>query len=219
MHKIIRFYNQNEKVIWASILGIVLLFVLIQLLNYNAKKKIEELYSKDIADSQSIETLKKATVKLSYYFREKGYEVKLFEFDEWLERVQINLLQESIYNTAERFGYLLEILRECTEKQYSRKVREAMAYMRAHYHEDVGLNEAAVILDVSPIYLSHLFKKETGITFSGYVTSLRIERAKELLRQGDKKIYEISDLVGYQTVQYFSKVFKKETGKNPKEFE
>ena len=185
----------------------------------DAKKKIEELYSKDIADSQSIETLKKATVKLSYYFREKGYEVKLFEFDEWLERVQINLLQESIYNTAERFGYLLEILRECTEKQYSRKVREAMAYMRAHYHEDVGLNEAAVILDVSPIYLSHLFKKETGITFSGYVTSLRIERAKELLRQGDKKIYEISDLVGYQTVQYFSKVFKKETGKNPKEFE
>ena len=76
-----------------------------------------------------------------------------------------------------------------------------------------------MILDVSPIYLSHLFKKETGITFSGYVTSLRIERAKELLRQGDKKIYEISDLVGYQTVQYFSKVFKKETGKNPKEFE
>ena len=88
--------------------------------------------------------------------------------------------------------------------------------MRAHYHEDVGLNEAAVILDVSPIYLSHLFKKKQELLFSGYVTSLRIERAKELLRQGDKKIYEISDLVGYQTVQYFSKVFKKKQEKIPK---
>lgn len=188
--------------------------------NYQrAGEKIEALYEKGIAKIQSIALLKKATIKLSYYFREKGYEVKLPEFDEWLERVEINLLQESVYHTAERFGYLLEILKECTVRQYSRKVREAMAYMRAHYPEDIGLNETALHLDISPIYLSHLFKKETGITFSAYVTGLRIERAKELLRQGDKKIYEISEIVGYQTVQYFSKVFKKETGKNPKEFE
>lgn len=81
------------------------------------------------------------------------------------------------------------------------------------------MNETALSLDVSSIYLSHLFKKETGITFSAYVTKLRIEKAKELLRQGDKKIYEISEMVGYQTVQYFSKVFKRETGKTPGEFE
>ena len=52
MHKIIRFYNQNEKVIWASILGIVLLFVLIQLLNYNAKKKIEEGMNNNIVNTK-----------------------------------------------------------------------------------------------------------------------------------------------------------------------
>lgn len=148
-----------------------------------------------------------------------GYEVKLPKFDEWLDRVCFNMLTESVDYTAERFGYLLDILQEHTDGRYSRKVREAMTYIREHYTEDVGLNEIALRLDVSSIYLSHLFKKEVGITFSAYITKLRIERAKELLRQGDKKIYEISEAVGYQTVQYFSKVFKKETGKTPGEFE
>lgn len=185
----------------------------------NARVKIEELYSRGIAQARSIDLLKRATVKLSYYFRQKGYEVRLPEFDEWLDRVSFNMLTESVDHTAERFGYLLDILQEHTDRRYSRKVREAMAYIRERYTEDVGLNETALSLDVSSIYLSHLFKKETGITFSAYVTKLRIEKAKELLRQGDKKIYEISEMVGYQTVQYFSKVFKRETGKTPGEFE
>lgn len=185
----------------------------------NAGSSIEALYSKDIAQAGSIDLLKRVTVKLSYYFRQKGYEVKLTEFDEWLDRVCVNMLTESVDYTAERFGYLLDILQEHTDRRYSRKVREAMAYIREHYMEDVGLNETAARLDVSPIYLSHLFKKEAEITFSAYITRLRIERAKELLRQGDKKIYEISELVGYQTVQYFTKVFKRETGKTPGEFE
>ncbi len=185
----------------------------------NARARIETLYIRDIAQAGSIDLLKRMTVKLSYYFRQKGYEVRLPEFDEWLDRVSFNMLIESVDHTAERFGYLLDILREHTDRRYSRKVREAMAYIREHYTEDVGLNETAASLDVSPIYLSHLFKKEAEITFSAYITRLRIEKAKELLRQGDRKIYEISELVGYQTVQYFTKVFKKETGKTPGEFE
>ena len=185
----------------------------------NARARIETLYIRDIAQAGSIDLLKRMTVKLSYYFRQKGYEVRLPEFDEWLDRVSFNMLTESVDHTAERFGYLLDILQEHTDRRYSRKVREAMAYIREHYTEDVGLNETAASLDVSPIYLSHLFKKEAEITFSAYITRLRIEKAKELLRQGDRKIYEISELVGYQTVQYFTKVFKKETGKTPGEFE
>lgn len=185
----------------------------------DARSRIETLYSREITQAGSVDLLKRVTVKLSYYFRQKGYEVKLPEFDEWLDRVSVNMLSESVDYTAERFGYLLDILQEHTDRRYSRKVREAMAYIREHYAEDVGLNETAALLDVSPIYLSHLFKKEAEITFSAYVTRLRIEKAKELLRQGDRKIYEISEMVGYQTVQYFSKVFKKETGKTPGEFE
>lgn len=156
---------------------------------------------------------------MPHYFQEKGYEIRLAVFDDYLNRVFVNLLEDNIYHTEERFEYLLEILNECTDRQYSRKIRDTLAFVREHYAEDAGLNEIARILDVTPIYLSHLFKKEVGMTFSAYVTKLRIDRAKELLRRGDKKIYEISEMVGYQTVQYFSKVFKRETGKTPKEFE
>lgn len=184
-----------------------------------AREKISELFCKDIAASRDINLLKKMVIKLMYYFREKGYEINLGEFDDYLERVRINMLTDTVYHTEERFQYLLDILSESADRRYSRKIRDSLLYMRKHFTEDIGLNEVAEILEVSPIYLSRLFKKEVGITFSSYVTRLRIERAKELLRQGDKKIYEISEIVGYQTVQYFSKVFKRETGKTPKEFE
>lgn len=183
------------------------------------RRDIKKLYLDDMVKYKNISLLKKVTIKITHFFRERGYEIKLSEFDVYLESVWANLLTDSIFHTEERFQYLLDILSECTDKMYSKKVRAAMNYVRKHFTEEIGLNEVADKLEVSPIYLSHLFKRETGITFSAYITKLRIERAKELLRQGDKKIYEISELVGYQTVQYFSKVFKRETGKTPKEYE
>lgn len=184
-----------------------------------AGEKIRNLFEKEMVKQQDLSFLSKVVVKLSYFFREKGYEAKIAEFDEYLEQVRVRLLKESIYQTEERFLYLLDILKEYSDRQYSRKIQDTIAFMREHFNEDLGLNEAADKMGVTPIYLSHLFRKETGLTFSAYLTKLRIERAKELLREGDKKIYEISEMVGYQTVQYFSKVFKKETGKTPKEFE
>ncbi len=167
---------------------------------------IRELFDRELAESRDVTLVQKTVTKLAV-------------FDDYLNRVFVNLLEDNIYHTEERFEYLLEILNECTDRQFGRKIRDALAYLREHYAEDVGLNEVAQLLDVTPIYLSHLFKKEVGMTFSAYVTKLRIDRAKELLRRGDKKIYEISEMVGYQTVQYFSKVFKRETNKTPKEFE
>lgn len=180
---------------------------------------IRELFDKELAESRDVTLVQKTVTKLAHYFQEKGYEVRLAVFDDYLNRVFVNLMEDNIYHTEERFEYLLEILNECTDRQFGRKIRDALTYLREHYAEDVGLNEVAQLLDVTPIYLSHLFKKEVGMTFSAYVTKLRIDRAKELLRRGDKKIYEISEMVGYQTVQYFSKVFKRETNKTPKEFE
>ncbi|WP_029193340.1 helix-turn-helix domain-containing protein [Paenibacillus alginolyticus] len=55
-------------------------------------------------------------------------------------------------------------------------------------------------------------------TLSDFITEFRIEKAKELLKKDELKIYEISTLVGYQTSQYFSQVFKKMTGTYPSEY-
>ena len=90
--------------------------------------------------------------------------------------------------------------------------------MRAHYHEDVGLNEAAVILDVSPIYLSHLFKKETGKSFVGYLTGYRMEKAARMLVETNEKSYMIAKSVGYTDPNYFSYVFKRQYGVSPSKY-
>ncbi len=65
---------------------------------------------------------------------------------------------------------------------------------------------------MSVSYFSALFKEATGVTFVDYLTSLRIDKAKELLKNTSKKTYEIAEEVGYNDAHYFSLVFKKRTG-------
>jgi len=63
-----------------------------------------------------------------------------------------------------------------------------------------------------------MFKKETGQNFINYLTNIRIEKAKELLRSTNLKSYEIAYKVGYDNPTYFSTVFKKLTGMTPLDY-
>ena len=71
---------------------------------------------------------------------------------------------------------------------------------------------------MSGVYLSQSFKKETGETFLKYLTSYRVEVAKELLIDNKYNVNEIAVMVGYNTSQYFSKIFHEATGVTPKYF-
>lgn len=102
--------------------------------------------------------------------------------------------------------------------QYGRYVQEMVRYVHQHYGSAINQFELSQRLGITPIYASQLFKKEVGVTFSDYLTQYRIKRAEELLRSGNYKIYEVSELVGYNTVQYFSKQFKKITHRNPSDY-
>ena len=102
--------------------------------------------------------------------------------------------------------------------QYSSRIQNAIQYIRTHYDQDLTLEEVAENLGISYIYLSKLFKKETGQTFLEYLTKYRIEKAKYILRKGDYKVYEVAEQVGYKTSQYFSSVFRKNTGMNPSDY-
>lgn len=73
-------------------------------------------------------------------------------------------------------------------------------------------------MDLSPYYFSKLFKDEAGCNFVEYVTNLRIRKAKELLVGNDKSMKEICGAVGYSDPNYFSRIFKKNTGMTPTEF-
>lgn len=97
-------------------------------------------------------------------------------------------------------------------------IEQAMTLIHRSYAEDIKLQGIADELSIHPVWLSQLFKKETGINFLDYVTDLRIRKAKELLRGSSMKVYEIAESVGYSDIHYFGKLFKKKTGLTPKEF-
>lgn len=92
------------------------------------------------------------------------------------------------------------------------------AYIKEHYTEKISLTGIAKQMHISPGYLSRFYKKEVGENLFDTVNSLRIEKAKKLLEDGKKKIYEISERSGFGDTAYFSKVFKRHTGYSPKEY-
>ncbi len=90
---------------------------------------------------------------------------------------------------------------------------KAEAYIQANYADQmISLDSVCKHLTMSKSYFSLLFKNYTSETFISYLTKIRIEKAKELLKHTDLKSYEIADRVGYADPQYFSLIFKKTTG-------
>ena len=74
------------------------------------------------------------------------------------------------------------------------------------------------MMNISPYYFSKLFKEEAGITFIEYLTTLRMTKAKALLSDPAIPVKEVGTKVGYQDPNYFSRIFKRYTGKTPTEF-
>jgi two-component system response regulator YesN len=97
-------------------------------------------------------------------------------------------------------------------------LRKAIDYIHEHYNEQVTLNEVAENIYVSTFYISRMFKKELGKSFIDYLNDVRIEKAKELLKDVKYKTYEVAEMVGISDPHYFSKIFKKYSGMTPSEY-
>lgn len=84
--------------------------------------------------------------------------------------------------------------------------------------QDLSVKMIADKVYLHPVYLSKIYKAETGEGLGDYMIRMRMERALYLLKNSNKKIYEITSELGYQNPQYFSKMFKKHYGMTPNEF-
>ena len=100
----------------------------------------------------------------------------------------------------------------------ARSIVEALKFIRENYKKNLTLESVAQQVYISPYYLSHLFKEELGITFVEYLTKVRIDEAKRLLKDSSMSIVAIALEVGYQDASYFSKVFKKVVGLSPNQY-
>ena len=102
--------------------------------------------------------------------------------------------------------------------QYSAPVRKTLACIDADLTGDLSLSALAEMQNISPGYLSTLFKKEMGQTLTDYVNSRRVEQAASMLRSGTLQVQTVAQYCGIPDVNYFSKLFKRYTGVSPKEF-
>ncbi len=103
-------------------------------------------------------------------------------------------------------------------ERYDDIVEQAKHYISENYGKDLSLDELSRSMDLSPYYFSKLFKEKTGENFVEYLTAVRIDRAKELLRDPDRSMKEICAEVGYADPNYFSRIFKKVVGVPPTEY-
>lgn len=166
--------------------------------------------------------------------------LKVLEFVLWAE----HLAYESggmVYQLNVRADYLPTIM-ECNDYKVLKKwfldkitiscqniiskkkeksnvvVDSAKEYIKTNYNKDISLDDVSRHVDISPYYFSKLFKDATGEGFIEYLTTIRMEKAKELLEKADYSMKEICSMVGYADPNYFSRSFKKKVGVTPTEY-
>lgn len=107
---------------------------------------------------------------------------------------------------------------QTNQKRYSETVQHTIDIINNDYTKEISLKSAAEALHLSVVYLGQLFKKETELSFNQYLNLVRIKKAQHLLLHTQQTINEISEEIGYNNTNYFSKMFKKLNGITPKEF-
>jgi two-component system response regulator YesN len=210
-----------------------------QILNDNEKLKILNLV--EIMDFPALHALiEDKTSKLQqipFYSP-----VSVFDFCETIEEqivkalIKIDADEKMIIKVQEEFEVVMDmclkeeslnrecqkIVSECIEQLIQDKknksqlpVRVAKQYIQENYKKQLMLEDVAEATNLSPAYLSTIFKKELGISFVDYLISCRMEKAKELLKTTEDSIAVVAEQVGYADSRYFSKIFFKVVGLKP----
>ncbi len=106
-----------------------------------------------------------------------------------------------------------------TMSRYGSIIRSACAYIDQHYaNPDMTLSDVAKHVALSNNHFCTVFSQEMGSTFIEYLTTLRMKKARELLKSTDKRSSEVAAAIGYNDPHYFSYIFKKNIGMNPREY-
>ena len=120
---------------------------------------------------------------------------------------------------AERYLRFRTLIRRRQTDSAGQTVETAKEYIRQHYAEsDLSVEKLCAYLHLSSTYFSTLFKRETGTSFTAYVTTVRMEAAAEAIRGTEEKTYLIAQRCGYEDPNYFSYVFKRHFGVTPTKY-
>lgn len=147
--------------------------------------------------------------------KQETFNISKLKYDSFDELYNIFLVREYILDL---YDQLYDFCIGKESKRYSYIINKSIEYIRENYMNNITLNDVAEYVEVSKSYLSLLFRQETSINFSTFLTEYRIQHAKNLLTESNKRIYEVAEMVGFENPYYFSKVFKEITGMTCKDY-
>lgn len=132
--------------------------------------------------------------------------------------LKLNSLSDMISWLNNIENSLINFLTRKENIQNNKIISISKRYISDNIGKTITLQDVASKINISTNYLSTIFKHITGMSFTDYVTEMKVAEAKRLLKNSNYKIYEIAQMTGYENAYYFSKVFKKITGITPSEF-
>lgn len=180
----------------------------------------EDLFSREYYQKEQIYTLMLSLLTAVFkQFPESYDSLPRVQGEEQLQAylMEMDSLQEMQVFTEKILGHVQE--REEKLSGYGRIVRDVMDYIAKHYgEENLSTARIAEHFHFSQTYMNVLFKQETKVTLKQYLSSYRLEKAKQLLEHDYGKVTEIAEKCGFANANYFAKVFREATGMTPMEY-
>ena len=136
------------------------------------------------------------------------------EIDKLYKSVDFNCIMEIVGKHIDRLEKAFLINPLSTHKE----IEVVKKNIYEHYNEEIGVDQLAQMVYLTPSYLSSIFKKETGQNLNKFIKQYRMEKAKQMLENTMKKIVNISKEVGYPNVSYFCQSFREYFGVSPEKF-
>jgi len=119
---------------------------------------------------------------------------------------------------ARLFKPVIEILEDMADKQFVNITRRIIEIVQEQYDRDISLEYCAAIMNFNPAYISRVFKKEMGVSFSEYLSEYRMNIAKNLLATTELKVSEIGQKVSYTNISAFIRTFRRTFGVTPGQY-
>jgi two-component system response regulator YesN len=181
-------------------------------------KIIDELESVDLNREKLYVVLNNLILESFKIIKDLDYRVEdLLEIinKERIEKIDSENLKEIEIILKEFLLRLHDLISFNPDDKNQQIISEMKEYIAANYQDGITLSEMARKFNLSSGHLSNLFHEETGESFSDYLNMIRLNKAKELLKTTDDKIYQIADQLGFNDAYYFSSWFKKLVGASP----
>ncbi|WP_179124018.1 response regulator [Marinococcus halophilus] len=189
-----------------------------------AKELVQEVFDELIEKDTAVDPVFRIMRELEVVIKNKVFsqvQERTFDINEFKLQQDVDT---RIYNTPEDIqSFFMEDMLRMAGALSNRKetnwiIDQVLYYMKHNYQHDLQAKAIAETHFITPNYFSILFKQETGLSFSDYLNTLRIEKASELLLTTSNRVFEIAEYVGYSEYKYFVKVFKKYKGTTPTQY-